>query len=423
MDVKPKAGLVPTAISGVVVVMLTSLAHLTWLTMLVGLAAIAMLLAASRRPAAATVESAAHGQIKVWKAAVEPEPVFVGPAPSLVAASVPELPAHVCVTPAYSEERVRTVAAELGSAAALTEILRAQLCSVKTDTEDAINRVADRLLRIDTVIQTILLSVRESAKVSECLVQLSQNEAFTKLLQMGSAATYASSANEDDMRAGIETTKHLFGFIAELRDVAEQTNILALNASIEASRAGPGGATFAVIGREIRSLSDRSKELAKRIEAGVQTTITSLEAHFAELLSRSAANQKRIQATITEELAGLTMNLSTLLETQGKTIHDVQTHSEEIAELVRELVTNLQIQDITRHQVESVVMALSALDTHHMSVQAYLLGSKAGEDAPRVQSLLDAMSASYVTETQREIYAGIAGTPVSTSASSMVELF
>src|SRR5450631_2242533 len=101
MDVKPKAGLVPTAISGVVVVMLTSLAHLTWLTMLVGLAAIAMLLAASRRPAAATVESAGHGQMNVWKAAVEPDPVYVGPAPSLVATSVTELPAHLCVTAAY----------------------------------------------------------------------------------------------------------------------------------------------------------------------------------------------------------------------------------------------------------------------------------------------------------------------------------
>ena len=389
MDVKVKSNLVPIAISGIVLVMLTSLAGLSWLTMLVGFGVIATLLLISGGAVAATARRAAATPDVVLETPSQWEPAYMAPVPvvaspvepATITPNVPSMPVHVCALPAYSEERVRTIAAELGSTATLTEILRMHLDSVKTDTEDATNRVVDHLRTIDTVIKTILLSVTKTASVSESLIELSQNESFTKLLQMGSAAAYASSANEDDMRAGIETTKHLFGFIAELRDVAEQTNILALNASIEANRAGEAGATFAVIGREIRSLSDRSKELAKRIEVGVQTTIASLEEHFAELVARSAANQQRIQTTITEELAGLTIHLSTLLEAQDRTIHDVHTHGEEIAQaraLVCRPIFKFRILRGNK-SLDSVVKALSALEAHHILAKDYLLGAQAGE--------------------------------------------
>ena len=62
-----------------------------------------------------------------------------------------------------------------------------------------------------------------------------------------------------------ERTQNIGDIINSVHDIADQSNLLSVNASIEAAKAGEMGKGFAVVAREIRSLADRSKESTTRI--------------------------------------------------------------------------------------------------------------------------------------------------------------
>jgi len=107
----------------------------------------------------------------------------------------------------------------------------------------------------------------------------------------------ALAASVEGMQAIKQNATQIGNILSVITEIANQTNLLSLNAAIEAAKAGEHGKGFAVVAEEVRKLAERSAQAAKEIGALIQTSGKSVQAGTATVDAANVA-LKNIQAAI-----------------------------------------------------------------------------------------------------------------------------
>jgi methyl-accepting chemotaxis protein len=184
---------------------------------------------------------------------------------------------------AATAEQVQASAQEIGSN---TE-------AMATDAERQLEMVARGAETVEIVVQQAQ-ALSEDAGRSAADAQQLGVEAWTKAERVGRAnelleqitQEYARSVTKMEVLG--QSGERVSGFVAAIRQIARQTNLLSLNAAIEASRAGEHGRGFAVVADEVRKLAIQSGESAQDVAGVVDETRTAIAQLREQLLEGSA---------------------------------------------------------------------------------------------------------------------------------------
>lgn len=154
----------------------------------------------------------------------------------------------------------------------------------------------------------------------------------------------------------------------EVRSIANQTNIVALNAAIEAARAGVAGREFAVIATEVRKLSASSGETGKRINCKVElvmqaiTKTLEMSESFTIRDAEIVANTETIISTVVGQLKATTINL-------GEASVELEQENKIVRKEIERALVSLQFQDRVSQMLVHVHQDLDKLNTQLIDVE------------------------------------------------------
>jgi methyl-accepting chemotaxis protein len=261
---------------------------------------------------------------------------------------------HMVDTLRSQVEKVREGTDRL--AASITEISSsvAQLATSSTETSTTIVEVGSTL---EEVRHTVQLSDSKAKQVAEQASQASQismagkrasEEAVEGMKKINEEMEYVA---ESIIRLS-EQTQNIGEIIGAVNDITDQSNLLSVNAAIEAAKAGEYGKGFAVVAQEVKSLAEQSKEATSQVRA----ILNDIQKATSAAVMATERGSKAVKAgmNLTGEAGETIATLETTMAESSQTVSQINASSHQQLVGMDQLVLAMEnIKDATAQNVDS----------------------------------------------------------------------
>ena len=184
-------------------------------------------------------------------------------------------------------------------------------------------------------------------------------EQLVEALEQVSGQSGTTVAHIDEMAGHLDG---IFALLEDVKSIADQTNLLALNAAIEAARAGEAGRGFAVVADEVRNLSERStafNEQIRKLANSSRESIDKVRETVSNMASRDLDRSREARA----EAAEMLEQVAAINHSLGDGMREISSCGKVIDSTVAEAVRALQFEDITTQALGGVKAHLDRLAT------------------------------------------------------------
>ncbi|MGF1722482.1 methyl-accepting chemotaxis protein [Vibrio kyushuensis] len=244
-----------------------------------------------------------------------------------------------------------------------------------TDQADQVTQISSSIDQMSLSIQEVALKSAEattSAQIAGVTANSGGEIVKNTIDGMNSIDDAVSASSNSVLELGKRGSK-IGEIIGVINDIAEQTNLLALNAAIEAARAGEAGRGFAVVADEVRTLADRTtsatKEIAQSIEAiqsETQTAVKGMEsgtAHVKEGLEMAQKAGVSLGEIVSgaQEVATMIDSIAAAAEEQSQASSEVSKNVESVSSVSRSANEQASVAAMSARELEQKSEELKAL--------------------------------------------------------------
>jgi methyl-accepting chemotaxis protein len=236
---------------------------------------------------------------------------------------------------------IEQLATSAQSLSAVTEQTNLEVSTQKEETE----QVATAMNQMTATVHDVARNAEEAALAAQTAdgrVESGQQvvrQSMARIEQLADSATSASSSIES-LSAEIQ---NIGTVLSVIKSVAEQTNLLALNAAIEAARAGEQGRGFAVVADEVRALAKRTQQSTEEIERLVSALRSAAQSSVRQIQSSGELVKLAVSDALqTESALGSIAAAVSLIQQMNQQIAAAAEEQSSVAEEINRSVTSIR---------------------------------------------------------------------------------